>query len=1069
MKKLFVLMGLVLFGFSAAAAWGLLPSMPDGTSLLFRYLGHEQIVQPVCVRTAVAGEEKQYVSGLPANRISADQLISMEEKALNYWFSQVRQAIEQSGRSTEFSDFLAVWPKRVVLKKQANCEGENILILNYVPYYGYTKTVVENGKKVVKHVENPVQYEGVGRKALATATTEPHAAFIDILERIDYIPDLQNTLTHETGHLLGLADQYGYADFINYETNIHPYFSFLTVLENNTWTTKMNRFKVKSIFGEDRHQIWRADFIWPDDVDGAINAADFVQVYERGQFSPRVSGGWKSFSLADKNIYYAYSMPFEYKGDPAQVLVPDALLARVESYQKRVGQINIADIRKMENLYREAKQYQAQVAAKIEELKKDPGLDVDTDKHALAELSDQELQKVMARARVNYYDKRLFELEGTLLYGFDSLHNETEHYRSKNYERDLENNTAFASRVIDGKRYFSYDPQVMKQLFEQLDAFKKKFPDYPNPDGVQTEELKQTEAKYVIAQKTQKHCGVCGKALNDDDDPAMKMIKNPTRYYYVCAEHASKAPARNSRYLFKTPEAASGKVISVTYAMAQSELRKRQTHQQVKTDLQNSNLTALSATAAVAPKTPGQVQDEGQSALPVKTVATKGVSSATTYSAPAAQKAVSLSSNVPTKPAGQTGHSAKAVTPKTGAKPTSVSASKAGDKAPQATLKTPQTTGPKPPVQAVKVAPLAPAVKAEEKVSTSKSAPAVKTEEKAPTPVRCEICGKEIYQLHYYKTGEHTGVHANHSQCAYDYFAKHYSVDDKALASYDMTYLLHIPAEVAKARALMRALDLTMSDLRRYRSQARFFAPPAQAEVKPATQKNSLSTQFLQAVATFQQNAAKGIKDKQGLIEGIYPVIDLYFEGRNKQTYLETMEWFVSLDRALASGSRYGTISSYIGQVLNGKKEAAGTSHYAAEKLNQMRKDFKTDQQLFPAYKPVAQQVRQLRVNVAKLTLDKDVAQAAVARDKLTQAQQSEVENLVALFKPLAQTIRSVKDQTVLKEIARGLSKNQFRARNAVLVDVEKIWASYGYYTPHTTQDGPWQTQLGERLIQLAK
>ena len=437
-----------------ALGWGLLPSAGDGHSLLFRYLGQRAPVQPVCVETQV--DRQTRMNGLPLGESNKeDELVALEEKALNTWIAHVRNFIQNSGRAEEFADLLAVWPEHITVTKTRDCTQPHVLVLTYEPrrFSGEYSVVEENGRKVLKLNSGSFSYndEGLGTFTQAEALCTSRGCGIRIFEALSMLKSFPMLLTHETGHLFGLADQY-----MDAKEEMHPYFSFLTVLRGQ------NPYKTGSVMNLGPYQTK----IWPDDVDGIINMVDFIQFYDKGVLSPRMLKGWQSFSLG-ANVFYAYAMPFIYGGPAAQRTVPDALLARVKSYQKRVNGIDVAKIQQMEAIDRETSNYLKKVEAKIKELETNAGA-LPSGNRPLASLSVAELKQLQTRAKAAYYQARENAVQTLRALYINPLSSQTEKGLLSKGERaqELKDNTAYATREVNGKRYFGYDTKMMEKFFQ---------------------------------------------------------------------------------------------------------------------------------------------------------------------------------------------------------------------------------------------------------------------------------------------------------------------------------------------------------------------------------------------------------------------------------------------------------------------------------------------------------------------------------------------------------------------------------------------------------------------------
>ncbi len=96
--------------------------------------------------------------------------------------------------------------------------------------------------------------------------------------------------------------------------------------------------------------------------------------------------------------------------------------------------------------------------------------------------------------------------------------------------------------------------------------------------------------------------------------------------------------------------------------------------------------------------------------------------------------------------------------------------------------------------------------------------PASQAAPQQPAKPKCFVCGKELNEGEYYSFAQSRHVHKN-SECAYRAFANYYKTDEASLARYEDYYFLHVPQDVVRAKATMKALGINTSDIRRYAAQ----------------------------------------------------------------------------------------------------------------------------------------------------------------------------------------------------------------------------------------------------------
>ena len=331
MKKIFGLLALCVLCAPYAAGWGFVPEVFYATNWFAEKLGQGQVIQPVCVTTYVQGE---YLPGLPADsRVSQEKLVSEFENALNYWFTKPREFLQKSGRSAEFADFLSALPQHITLQLQDECSNSGMLRLVYAPREWYINVQQKDGRVVgVTHkARYTVPAERISKDVAWTEVSQKGGT-INLYERLDLI-NLQQVLAHESGHLFGLTSQYGFAPYMFPGENTSSTFAYFHVIGKNTAAlnrTLLNR-KPASLMGGTQYHAQALKTMWPDDVDGLINAVDMIQAYQHGLLSPRVVNGWKSFSLADKKVGYALALPFQYT---ASNTVPAEVVANATDYMR---------------------------------------------------------------------------------------------------------------------------------------------------------------------------------------------------------------------------------------------------------------------------------------------------------------------------------------------------------------------------------------------------------------------------------------------------------------------------------------------------------------------------------------------------------------------------------------------------------------------------------------------------------------------------------------------------------------------------------------------------------------
>ena len=559
--------------------WGLLPHIGNGNVLLFELLGKQTPVQQVCVQSYV--DQNTMMDGLPLGESTTpEELVAWEQNALNQWMSSVRKLIQDSSRSGEFADFLAVWPQRVTLQYVKNCHEKALRIVYWPRRFRGAYSVVEhNGKKVLKHntgvfTDDPAERGSQFTKA--NVVCERNGCSLRLFESLTALRNEKDVFVHETGHLLGLDDQYK-TEFGD-EPSMHSAFSFLSVI------SPQMRYSVASVMNnlaEYRKQIW------PDDVDGIINAVDFVEFYDRGHLSDRVRNGWKSFSLAHKGVYYAYAMPF-IAGQEKPVRIPQGLLNKVQAYQQQMAGIDITEIRQMEAFKAQAEAYLKAIETKQAELKK-LGKAPQSNLQSLTAMTADNLTYLLARGRARYYEECAGMLEGVLR-EFESL--------DAKVSRGLragDESAETLTRQIGDRRYYAYDKQQMQQILKQQAAFKQKYPQFPKLEPLDEKQLRLTETGYFVYPHGENHHCAGGGEEVDVWTPLVqhkyvdKNNRHVVRYFYLCKNH--KRPDLGSenykKYTFRTAQEAQNvnQPTAVTYGMAADELKARNVRAEVASGL----------------------------------------------------------------------------------------------------------------------------------------------------------------------------------------------------------------------------------------------------------------------------------------------------------------------------------------------------------------------------------------------------------------------------------------------------------------------------------------------------
>lgn len=1072
MRKILALFVSIIIGVSSAHAWGLLDEALLGNLLLFEVVNQKGTVRiPSYTRQKIKKVRKHDLDG----RVQAEKSVygAIEDKALarefkqdaqnalNRWFTATREAIVKANRAEEFQDLLAVFPQKIELYDSSYKDrSSSLLLLDYSPceegrggttgHYLHTDTS--------NLIQLTVPYPD-GRCYSYSRTNDP-----------------KEIILHEVGHAFGLRDQYG--RFGWYEEQPIVFSSFIS--------------RSASSMGA------QYEGIKPDDVDGFINAVDFVMAYKYGVVSDRVKNGWKSFD--DATVSYSYMMPYH----PTNPQQDEQARAQHQALWQQLFALK-GDFEKVgqyqKNVQREIARLQGQVKGTL----------VNGEKRR-EELTESELENMMLLAQVNYWETIEQEVIGALADVSASFKNVNSWGKMKDKLSALINKYNIPSLQIDPAR------------------------------------LNKTQTKDSVS--NQVICAACEKPIDNMQDAVALLTKTRQgkREFFVhedCQSSMTHNPKK--KYLHKPNEQES--FIYLTYEQCAADLKAKRAKVDVDEQLQNQfaglDVTATPANLKVTNRPAFQSQggislQDGQTVLmngntPVRAVVPTVPVAGTV---PPVQARQNLSMGTPVA-ASLTATPAAASLPVTHSTAT---------------------------VTNVSAQPITPTA-----VSTGTARGAVRANlprrpavgEVLPDEhIVCEICGQEIEAgKTYYKRTSSKAVH-RHSQCAYKYFTKKHAVDDAALNTYEKAYWFGLtPANVTAAKGLLRDLDLTVADLRRYRSaeeherqNAQRLAEEARAqdqarkdaqdllhadcssyvvvtegdvarfEEEHASMLRSLrrkemrrdpqrtakekrfeqqyaqlkenqaktthckklendaafkgvtgavatptpvsKTEFLRRVAAFQQNAVANQRDGNGIINGFYEMADAYFAAREEQPYFTSMGWYLHLSRVLASGKQYGTIADYMTRVLQGKEGNAGAleGHYSSVQIPRMVQQLKSDKRAFPQYRPFIAQLNQTRQKIGKVTADEAVLQGRIRADRLDFAQQAQVQEIVKSLIPLADDLIKVQDTPLFTHVVQGLKTEPIYTKNSKLLNVSVFLEKYGRFASNQNE-GTQLAELGKRMV----
>lgn len=288
MKKFLFLLSACLFSASTAGAWGLIPE--------FVKIQPEQYKQnngyrKFLLHDIYEGRPELRVCINPYDKATEDEMFENIQTAFSSIFAFVRQEIEQSGRSAEFADFLAVWPKNFKLHRMTYPAGKNCKAIS-----GQFDLEIKGQKtRIPIDTGFSVTY---GKQGHALPVQDPKTFSWSIMLSTDHpLKEARVEIAmHEVSHLFGLADQY--SNFSADKTYSLRAFEELTKIESIMQGSSMDKRRNLTC----------------DDAEGFINAMDFI-MRQDGKTSNRLQHGWAD--LCGRNYIYMDGVP-QRNADPAQ-------------------------------------------------------------------------------------------------------------------------------------------------------------------------------------------------------------------------------------------------------------------------------------------------------------------------------------------------------------------------------------------------------------------------------------------------------------------------------------------------------------------------------------------------------------------------------------------------------------------------------------------------------------------------------------------------------------------------------------------------------------------------------
>lgn len=280
MKKLLFLLFGCLFSASTAGAWGLLPE--------FTKLQPEQYKQNDGYRKFLLddiyeGRPELRVCVNPYDKKTEDEMFENIQTAFSSIFTFVRQQIEQSGRTAEFADFLAVWPKTFKLQRITYPAGKNCKAIS-----GQFDLEIKGAQTRIPIDTGFRLSYGQQGHALPVQNSETFSWSIMLSTDAPIKEEREEIALHEVSHLFGLADQY--SNSAADKTYSLQAFEDLTKIDSIMQGSSMDKRKKLTC----------------DDAEGFINAMDFI-MRQKGKTSNRLKHGWADF--CGRNYIYMDGIP----------------------------------------------------------------------------------------------------------------------------------------------------------------------------------------------------------------------------------------------------------------------------------------------------------------------------------------------------------------------------------------------------------------------------------------------------------------------------------------------------------------------------------------------------------------------------------------------------------------------------------------------------------------------------------------------------------------------------------------------------------------------------------------
>lgn len=281
MKKLLFLLFGCLFSASTAGAWGLLPEF---TKLQPEQYKKNDAYRKFLLDDIYEGRPELRVCVNSYDKKTEDEMFENIQTAFSSIFTFVRQQIEQSGRTAEFADFLAVWPKTFKLQRITYPAGKSCKAIS-----GQFDLEIKGSQTYIP-IDTGFSRTYYGHQGYTLPVQNPKTFSWSIMLSTDFpIKEAWKEIAlHEVSHLFGLADQY--SNFAADKTYSLQAFEELTKIDSI----------MQGIYIDKRRNLTC------DDAEGFINAMDFI-MRQKGKTSNRLKHGWADF--CGRNYIYMDGIP----------------------------------------------------------------------------------------------------------------------------------------------------------------------------------------------------------------------------------------------------------------------------------------------------------------------------------------------------------------------------------------------------------------------------------------------------------------------------------------------------------------------------------------------------------------------------------------------------------------------------------------------------------------------------------------------------------------------------------------------------------------------------------------